>query len=233
MSRDLLKVAFLAVPFAASALLSGCPDPNPTGQFSGTSSAGASSVGGAASPGGAGDGSTAPNSARFDVASGEGVKISGTITYSGPATGRMQLDFLQVPDGGAPQLVNSQQLKGPGKWSSQVPKDFGPLHIVAFIDKDGDGPSLTDPAGRTADPLVISAEDIADVVIVLTDEPDLGNLAPGGTGALPGKMPSPDDPPPDGPPPDGPPPDGPPPDGPPPDGPGAPADAAQGAEPEQ
>ena len=231
MSNDLFKVALMALPLTMVALLSGCPDPNPTGQFSSAPAAGGAAATGAGGAGRSGDGSTAPNSARFSVPEGEGVKISGTITYEGSVTGRMQLDFLKVPDGSAPQLVNSQQLKSSGNWSARVPKDFGPVHIVAFIDKEGDGPSLDDPAGRTTDPLVIASEDIADVTIALSDTPDLGNLAPGGTGALPGKMPQPD-----GPPPDGPPPDGPPPDGAAPEGaatPEAPADDAQGGEPQQ
>ena len=214
MHRALSRVALLVLPLAPVALLAGCPDPNPTGQFPTTTTGGGAGSGGAPAAGdNPGGGGTAPNSARFTVEEGNAVRLTGTISYEGAVTGRMQLDFLTLGDGGRPMLVNSQQVQGVGKWTAKVPKEFGELYIVAFIDKDGDGPSPTDPAGRTVEPLVIGAEDIKDVELVLSDEPDLGPLTPGGTGALPGSVPTPDGPAPDGPPPDGPPPDGPPPEG--------------------
>jgi len=233
----LSRVALAAVTYSSLAVLAGCPDPNPTGTYSGSSTGGVDVTAGPGQGAAAGGGSaSSPGGARFSAKGGEAVKLSGTLVYEGTATGRMQLDFLTTPDGSPPQLVNSQQVKsGTTKWSTKVPKDFGELNIVAFIDKESDGPSADDPAGRTSEPLVVGAEDIADIVITLTDAAELGTLAPGGNGALPGSVAKPSGPPPDGPPPDGPPPDGPPPDGPPPDGPppdGSPAGGdAQGGEP--
>jgi|GEM_PF-1594360 len=210
--------------------LAGCPDPNPTGAYTeqggGAPSAGGPGGGsGGGAAGGPGSG-TRPDDARFKVGEGEGVALAGTFTYDGEAKGRMQIDFLTQESGGPPRLVHTLQLDKLGEWKTRVPKNYGELHIVAFIDKEGDGPSSDDPAAKSDGPIAIAEADITDVELKLTDDPDLGTFTPGG-GGQPNGEPQPDGPPPDGPPPDGPPPDGPPPDGPPPDGPppeGAPAD---------
>lgn len=197
--------------------LTACPDPNPTSSYTGVDGGDPSAVGSNGPRPANGAAGTRPNDARFKVSKDESVLVSGTFEYEGDASGRKQLDFLTKKEDGPPNLVHTVQLDELGEWKARVPKNFGELHIVAFIDKEGDGPSADDPATKTDGPLTIAEEDVSDVKLVLSDSPDLGNFTPGG-GGQPSGEPPPDGPPPDGPPPDGPPPDGPPPDGPPPDG---------------
>ena len=211
----------------ASALAVACPDPNPTGAYTEAGggavvagSSGAASGGGSSAPSG-----TRPNDARFKVGDGEGVQLTGTFQYEGEASGRMQIDFLTQENGGPPRLVHTVQVDKLGEWKTRAPKNYGTLHIVAFIDKQGDGPSSDDPAAKSDGPEAIAEEDISGLDLVLKDDPDLGTFTPGGGGQANGEPP-PDGPAADGPPPDGPPPDGPPPDGAPADGAGSPPDGA-------
>ena len=195
----------------ASLLAVACPDPNPTGTYTEVGGAGGGS--GASSAGGGGAGSAAPNGtrpddARFNVGDGEGVELAGTFQYEGDASGRMQIDFLTQENGGPPKLVHTLQMDKVGDWSTRVPKNYGTVHIVAFIDKAGDGPSSDDPAAKSDGPVAIAEEDISGLDLILQDDPDLGTCTPGGGGGQPSGEPPPDGPPPDGPPPDGPPPDG-------------------------
>ncbi len=210
-----------AVVLLVAGLAGGCPDPNPTGAYTeaggntvSTGGGGGNTVSG---PGG-GPAGTRPDDARFKVSESEGVALTGTFQYEGSASGRMQIDFLTQESGGPPRLVHTLQVDKPGEWKTRAPKNYGELHIVAFIDKEGDGPSSDDPAAKSDGPIAIGEADITGIDLILTDDPDLGTFTPGG-GGQPSGDPQPDGPPPDGPPPDGPPPDGPPPDGPPPDGP--------------
>lgn len=208
-------------------LLGGCPDPNPTGSYGtaeGTGSGPATTGEGSGGPAPSAPGATRPNDARFKVGKDEGVELSGTFEYTGDKTGQLRLDFLTMEDGQPPRLVHTKELTKKGPWSVRVPKDYGSLYVVAFIDQAGDGPGGDDPAAVT-EAVAIGAEDVTGVTLALSDEPDLGLFTPGGApnSPPPGEPapgePAPGEPAPDGPPPDGPPPDGPAPDGPPPDGP--------------
>jgi hypothetical protein len=181
---------------AALLILCGCPDPNPTGSYTaegateGAASGAAGGAGGAAPP----PGGTRPDDARFKLGPDEGVAMGGMLSYAGDKTGRLQLDFLTRDPDQPPRLVHTVQLKGPGPWTTRVPKDYGPIYVVAFIDIDGDGPSATDPAAATLEPVVVGAEDLTTVDLTLSDAPDLGELTPGGGG----KPPQPEGPPADG-----------------------------------
>lgn len=209
--------------------LVGCPDPNPTGSYGGTEGTGGGPgpSGGSEGPGAApaAPGATRPDDARFKVGKDEGVELSGTFVYAGEKTGQLRLDFLTMDEGQPPRLVHTKELAKAGPWSVRVPKDFGNIYVVAFIDQAGDGPGGDDPAAVTSDPVAVGATDVGDVTLTLSDSPDLGLFTPGGApnSPPPGEPapgePAPGEPAPDGPPPDGPAPDGPPPDGPPPDGP--------------
>ncbi len=209
-----------------SALTAGCPDPNPTGTYTQDDGSGSGSGGtgpGTTAP--SAPGATRPDDARFKVGKGEGVEVAGTFEYAGTKTGQLRLDFLTMEDGQPPRLVHTKELTKAGKWSVRVPADYGSLYIVAFIDQAGDGPGGDDPAAATAEPVKVGKEDVTDVLLALSDEPELGVFTPGGSpnSPPPGEPapgePAPGEQAPDGPPPDGPPPEGPPPDGPPPDGP--------------
>jgi hypothetical protein len=163
-------------------LLAGCPDPNPVGSYQEYGEEGPAASAGEAGGGAAGPtdkGSTQPNSARFQCTkSDECVKVTGSFNYAGTQSGMNRLDFQSVTDGAPPRLAHTLELKKPGTWTIDAPKDFGTLRIVAFIDLGGDGPSKGDPGAVTE--LDIGAVDLPDVSLDLTDDFDIAVLSPGG-----------------------------------------------------
>jgi hypothetical protein len=188
-------------------LLAGCPEsPGPEGP--GGEGPGAGGPGGPP-PGGPGAGGPEgrPDNAHFDVAEGEGVTLSGTMSYDGEQAGSIRLDFLVIDAGGtAPKLMHAESLNEMGAWSLDVPKDFGELIVVGFIDADADGPSPTDPAATVT--LDVAGENMPDIELKLVDDPDLGTLTPGVHGGPGADGEAPPEGGPDGAPPDGAPPEG-------------------------
>ena len=118
-----------------------------------------------------------PDDARWKVIEGEAVAIEGTVSYRTEATGSVRIDVLTQAGEAPPHLVSAETLDGLGAFSIQAPKDFGEVHLVAFIDTTGDGPSPDDAAATTK--ITIGTEDIAGLELTLEDEPDLGGLTPG------------------------------------------------------
>lgn len=186
---------------AALVVLGGCPDPNAVAE-------GAPSVeqpplveGGAPPPGappidpGAGPpptgepvpppsgeaGSTAgrPAGVAFQVEPGKGVRLAGTVSYAGSASGTLRIDFLKNPAGATfPELVHTLSLPAPGPWSVEAPVDLGEVSIVAFLDANDDGPGAGEPAGMIERTTVGSAA-MSNLDITLSDTPELGALKPG------------------------------------------------------
>jgi hypothetical protein len=120
------------------------------------------------------------------VPTGQGVKLSGKVTFDGSAKGVLKIDFLRNPEGSPfPELLHSLQLSGPGDWSVEAPKDIGEISIVAFIDADENGPTPGEPMALYKDQLKIEKADIADINLELSTTPDMGMFAPrngGGAG---------------------------------------------------
>ncbi|MEY3213198.1 MAG: hypothetical protein RIT28_3679, partial [Pseudomonadota bacterium] len=125
------------------------------------------------------------SSGRFTVVEGEGVAFSGTVSYPGEKKGSIRLDFLTQEGNQPPNLVHAVSLPKLGEFSVELPKDYGQLHVVAFIDVDGDGPNASDPAALAT--LTVGVEPITGVALALSDTPDLGALTPGANGAAPGE----------------------------------------------
>lgn len=163
-------------------LLAGCPEAPPT---STSTTAGGEAPDNPAGPPANGEGvpepeaGARPTNARFEINEGEGVILSGTISYPGAKTGTMRMDFLTLAESSHPQLAHAASLPGLGPYSIEIPKDYGELHIVAFIDVDGDGPTPSDPAATTK--IVVGSEPLSGVDLALSDTPDLGELTPGAT----------------------------------------------------
>ena len=111
---------------------------------------------------------------KFDVAEGQGVAISGTFSYAGTKTGTYKVDFLSRKESGPIELVHSLTIDKPGPFSVEAPKSYGAIYVVAFVDEASDGPTATDPAGMTKEPLQIGEAPIADVTV----EADLQVAAP-------------------------------------------------------
>jgi len=215
-------------------------NPPPAGE-GGAPPAGGEAPGGA--PGGAPDGGgAAPNEAgkgveasEFDIEEGQGILISGTVAYSGTQDGDIRVDLLKENYQGSamPKVMTTVAAASDGTFQIEVPKGFGKVNLVAFLDFDGNGISPGEPiAAKNGVNIKNSA--ITGLNLKLTDEPtDLEvRLPPIEGGATPaGGGPDGGAPPPEGgePPPEGgePPKDGnPPPEGAPPAGGGAPTEAA-------
>jgi hypothetical protein len=177
-------------PFPGTLLLAllatmGCPEPElsqgPGGaQPPGSGASGTpggtegSPPGGAAPPAGA-----RPQDAKWSPEPGMAVELAGQVSYTGSATGPLRIDFLRKTEGQPPELVHSLELTAAGPWTASAPQGAGAVHLVAYIDKAGDGPSADDPAGRTSEPVVIDTNTLTGLDLVVSDTPDLGDLTPG------------------------------------------------------
>lgn len=157
-------------------MLAGCPDPT-TASDLGNPGPG----GGAPGPGGSGTEGTPqgppPEPGNFNLEDGAGVTVSGTLQYTGDAKGGVRIDVLRKEEDAPPQLLHVEKLDAPGAFSFQAPSNTGEVSLVAFVDVDEDGPSPSDPAGR-AD-IEIAEETVGELLIDLSDEPELGDLTPG------------------------------------------------------
>jgi len=159
-------------------MLAGCPDPTTAADLGNPGPGGAppGAPGGGGSPGALSDGPP-PEPGQFDLAEGAGVRISGTLSYAGKATGQLRIDILKTPTDAPPMLLHVEKLDTIGNYSIQVPPNTGSVSLVAFVDADDDGPSAHDPAGLIS--IDISDSNLDDIDIQLSDEPDLGALTPG------------------------------------------------------
>ena len=175
----------------ASLLLCGCPDPSSPADGT-TDGAGGGQGAGPGGGGGGGGGAQPPpmGMAKFDVAPGEGVKLSGTIAYSGTKTGAVHVDFLRAPENSSyPELLHSISIEALGPWEVEAPKGTGKVGIVAYVDIAGDGPNDGDPAARVPGLVDVGQEAILGLDVTLSDTPDLGEFTPGkgdGGGPAPG-----------------------------------------------
>ena len=169
-------------------MLAGCPDPTTAADLGNPGPGGGApgAPGGPAPDGGAPQGPP-PEPGSFDLPDGAGVTIKGTLSYSGDKTGQLRIDILKKEEDAPPQLLHVEKLDAVGTFQLQVPPNTGPVSLVAFIDAEDDGPSVDDPAGLVA--IEIGDENLDDVAIALSDDPDLGDLTPGDA-PPPGEVPS-------------------------------------------
>lgn len=182
-----MRARLLILLSSALLLLTACPETTPPAATPGAEGPGGApgGEGGAPPEGAAGPMGKRPEEARFNVVEGEGVAFSGTVSYEGAKKGSIRLDFLTQEGNQPPNLVHAVSLPKLGEFSVELPKDYGQLHVVAFIDVDGDGPNASDPAAMAT--LTVGVEPITGVALALSDTPDLGALTPGSNGAAPGE----------------------------------------------
>lgn len=183
-----MRARFLITFSSVLLLLTACPETTPPAATPDGDATGAAPTGEGGAPpaeGAAGPMGKRPEEARFNVAEGEGVAFSGTVSYEGAKKGSIRLDFLTQEGNQPPNLVHAVSLPKLGEFSVDLPKDYGQLHVVAFIDVDGDGPNASDPAALAT--LTVGVEPISGVSLALSDTPDLGALTPGANGAAPGE----------------------------------------------
>ncbi len=109
---------------------------------------------------------------EFQVEGGKGVKVSGSVTYTGSQKGTIRVDFLRAQDkAGFPEIVGSLTLKAPGPFSVDVPQNLGKVQIVAYVDADGNGPSDGEAAGHPPkDNYDIETDPVSGVDITLSED---------------------------------------------------------------
>ena len=106
------------------------------------------------------------------------VALSGTLSYEGSKEGQYRIEFLLVSDGGPPTMVHYEPIAELGEWMAFAPVNAGEIRVVAFLDQAGDGASSDDPAAAWPRPVEVGSDPITGIDLVLTDTPDLGELAP-------------------------------------------------------
>lgn len=162
-------------------LLAACPDPTRTdagpGGAPGSPSSGPTPQGQSGGPGGHNNG--------FQVEAGKGVWLRGSFQYEGEKTGRNRIDFVTIQEGAPPNLVYAMTLEERGAWQVEVPKNFGKLHVLAFIDQAEDGPSPGDPSTPMGEPIVVGGQDIEGIDLVLRDTTPTPSPAPASGGPPP------------------------------------------------
>lgn len=161
---------------------------------------------------------------EFDIEEGQGILVSGTVTYSGSQDGDIRVDLLKENYQGSamPKVMTTVAVASDGTFQIEVPKGFGKVNVVAFLDFDGNGISPGEPIAAKNGVNIKNAA-ISGLKLKLGDDPsDIEVRLPPIEGAAP-----PDGAAPEGEPPAAPPKDGePPPEGAPPAGGGPPTEAA-------
>ncbi len=168
-----------SVPFVL--ILAACPDPErpfdagkgvDPNQMSGGQMGGGQMGGG--QMGGAGMGAATagdPNGAPMPVLTvkpGEGVKVSGTFTYTGTATGKLRVDIFRPSGENKPEILHALTLDAQGPWEVELPKNLGAVNLLAFVDATGNGPDATEPSALVEN-LAVGDAALADLKLVPMD----------------------------------------------------------------
>ena len=133
----------------------------------------------AGAPGGqAGGGAGASGPDPFSDVEGPRVVLRGTLGWTGTETIDLDL-FAPDPNSAGGRRMLGKVMRAPGPYELQVPADFGPLVLEAFIDINKNGPGPGDPMGRHAgNPVRVGDSDVDGVDIVLA-VPDDGRMPMG------------------------------------------------------
>jgi len=161
-------------------VVTGCPEPPPdvvnASQGPTTTSGGGGDVASPDDPANAGG--RIPPGMRieppgFGLEDGEGVKISGTIAFEGDLDGQLRVEILQSGgEGAGPQLLHALTLEELGPWSVVAPKGLGEVNLVAYLDRDQNGPSPDEPMALLEDTVDVGEVDIPGIELLLVAEPD-------------------------------------------------------------
>lgn len=112
-----------------------------------------------------------PNDARFSIVPGNSVTLSGTFRYEGESAGNYRIDVQKKEGSAAPMLVHAVEIDKPGDFAIEIPKNYGTILLLGFVDINSDGPSGDDPSGYSDSHILVGEEDITGVVL----EVALGN----------------------------------------------------------
>ena len=172
-----------------------CPDPTYAPPVEDAVEGQAPNAGDAAA--GRPDATQLPFTTDASVVAGEGVAIAGTIAYAGSKTGRIRIDITKVQNNQPSLLAKTLELPALGTWAVELPKDFGTVRIVGFLDQTGDGPTPDDAAATLPDLVAVGTANVEGLLLELKDDPDPLVLAPAPPSPQPGdagKPPQPQDP---------------------------------------
>jgi len=153
-------------------LAAGCPDPEKPYDATGKGvdpNAGAGM--GAPPPGGGAVAGADPQGVvmpALSVAPGEGVKLEGSFTYEGAQVGKLRVDFFRPGSDGKPEILHTLTLEQQGPWAVELPKNLGPVIVLAFVDATGNGPDAAEPSALRENVNVLEAP-ITDLAMVLAD----------------------------------------------------------------
>lgn len=123
-------------------------------------------------------------SAEIEVPVGTGVKVSGTIKYTGAVAGTYRIDVQYPGADGALKLARALTLPGAGAWEVELPKDLGPVVLNAFIDTDGKGPSPTEPSMNWYG-VIVGTEPVTGIDLIPADGGAVVGTPPSGTASPP------------------------------------------------
>jgi hypothetical protein len=109
----------------------------------------------------------------LDIQPGQGVELSGTVSYAGSTQGQLRLEvLLRRERGSAPTLLVSEPIGSEGTWSTTLPRQLGRVRVLSYIDTDDDGPSPGEPRGEPERVVFIGDDPIAGLDIVVRDPSD-------------------------------------------------------------
>lgn len=167
----------------------GAPPPAADPAMGASGGMGAAPAGGQA--GAAPSGPVMPNAGgpqSFKVTPGTGVKLSGTIAYSGKISGKLRVDLLNKEN----QILHVLSLDKVGPWEVEAPKDLGEVRVSAFIDSDNNGPSTYEPAGEVT--VTVAQVPVTGVNVTLKDGSGAAPAATESANTLSGPQPDPTEP---------------------------------------
>jgi hypothetical protein len=75
------------------------------------------------------------------------VTVSGTIHYQGAERGSLRVDALRrgALEDGQPRMIATTAAAGDGSWQLAIPEGSGTVDLWGYLDRDDNGPSLTEP----------------------------------------------------------------------------------------
>lgn len=108
----------------------------------------------------------------LDVQPGEGVAVSGTVSYDGSLKGDVRVDMIKENYQGSPmpRVMTSVLVGDDGAWEIEVPKGFGKVNVVAYLDSDGNGLSPGEPIAAKNGVNVKNAA-VSGISLKLSDDP--------------------------------------------------------------
>ncbi len=118
-----------------------------------------------------------PRHVALAIPAGEGILLTGEVDWQGPVDGVFRVDVLTLADGKPPELVHQSTLDAAGAFQLTLPAGFGDAHLVAYLDRNDNGPSAGEPVASLA--VRVEQAPISGLTLALSTDKDLGRLAPG------------------------------------------------------